>query len=270
MLDRQKILDEAYERCMEEMYLKAQPSVSYKKLIEGVINGTIVDSRETPLYERYYLSHEEFKYILDKYIKAYRIQEEWHSNIELLEKYLNEGGTKDKYIESHTDENGNYHPGYRGFEYVKPIKKQIIDFLQRNITADYNINQLSEDITKIVMESIRNCKEFYIFNREESSFSASVALGASPTSNPDSVKEYWKSQGSDINIEERNPLLFWEKDYYGVDFEDVMIDEYGKDWKEQFDKKWKDQVREENEAKEKRIAELKKELEQYGEHGELY
>lgn len=258
MLDRDKILDEAFERCMEEMYLKAQPSVSYKKLIEGVKNGTIVDNVETPLYERYYLSHEEFKYILNKYIKAYRIQEEWHSNIELLEKYLNEGGTKDKYIESYTDENGNYHPGYRGFETVKPIKKQIIDFLQRNITADYNINQLSKDITEIVMDNIKDCKEFYIFNREESSFSAGIALGASPTSNPDSVKKYWKSQGVDINIEERNPLLFWEKDYYGDDFEDVMTDEYGEDWKEQFDKKWKDQVREENEAKEKRIAELKK------------
>ena len=77
MLDRKTILDEAFERCMEEMYQKAQPSVSYKELIAGVINGTIVDNRETPLYERYYLSHEEFKYILNKYIKAYRIQEEF-------------------------------------------------------------------------------------------------------------------------------------------------------------------------------------------------
>ena len=137
-----------------------------------------------------------------------------------------------------------------------------------NINGEYV--ELSEDITKIVMESISNCKDFYRFDREESSFSAGIALGASPTSNPDSVKEYWKSQGVDINIEERNPLLFWEKDYYGDNFEEVMIDEYGEDWKEQFDKKWKDQVREENEAKEKKIAELKKELEQYGEHGKLY
>lgn len=258
MINRDKILDEAFERCMEEMYLKAQPSVSYKKLVEGVKNGIIIDSIKTPLYNRYYLSHEEFKYILDKYIKAYRIQEEWHSNIELLEKYLTEGGTKDKYIESHTDEYG-YHPGYRGYETVHPIKKQITEFLMHNINGEYV--ELGDKITEIVMDNIRCCKEFYRFDREYSSFSASIALGASPTSNPESVKEYWKSQGVDIEIEERNPLLFWEKDYYGDDFEEVMVDEYGEDWKEQFDKKWKEQVRKESEEKNKRIEELKKELE---------
>ena len=103
-------------------------------------------------------------------------------------------------------------------------------------------------------------KEFYRFNREENSFSTSIALGASPTSNPESVKEYWKSQGIDIEIEERNPLLFWERDYYGDEFEEVMEDEYGEDWKEQFDKQWKDKIRKENEEKEKRIAEMKKNL----------
>ena len=261
MLNRDKILDEAFERCMEEMYLRAQPSVSYKELVEGVKNGTIEDSKTNPIYDRYYLSHEEFKYILDKYIKAYRIQEEWHSNIELLEKYLTEGGTKDKYIKAHTDEDGNYHPGYRGYEKVPSLKNQIIDFLKRNVTADYDITQLGEDITKIAMDNINDCKEFYRFNREENSFSTSIALGASPTSNPDSVKEYWKSQGIDIEIEERNPLLFWERDYYGDEFEEVMIDEYGEDWKEQFDKQWKDKIRKETEEKEKRIAEMKKELE---------
>ena len=268
MLDRQKILDEAYERCMEEMYLKAQPSASYKELVGGVKNGKIEDTSENPIYNRYYLSQEEFIYIRDKYIKAYRIQELWHDNIELLEKYLNEGGTKDKWIPERVDEDGFKHPGYRGYEEVSPIKKQITEFLMHNINGEYV--DLGDKITEIVMDNIRCCKEFYRFDREHSGFSVSIALGASPTSNPDSVKEYWKSQGVDIEIEERNPLLFWERDYYGDEFEEVMIDEYGDDWKEQFDKKWKDQVREENEVKEKRIAELKKELEQYGEHGKLY
>ena len=240
MLNRRKILDEAYERCMEEMYLKAQPSASYKELVEGVKNGTIIDNSENPLYDRYYLSYDEFKYILDKYIKAYRIQEEWHDNIELLEKYLNEGGTKDKYIKAYTDEDGNYHPGYRGYETVPPIKKQITELLMHNINGEYV--ELGDKITEIVMDNIRCCKEFYRFNREESSFSASIALGASPTSNPDTVKEYWKSQGVDIEIEERNPILFWERDYYGDEFEEVMIDEYGDNWKDIWDKKWQKKI----------------------------
>ena len=260
MIDRNKILDEAFERCMEEMYLRSQPSASYKELVEGVKNGTIEDSKANPIYNRYYLSHEEFKYVLDKYIKAYRIQEEWHSNIELLEKYLNGGGTKDKWIPERVDEDGFKHPGYRGYEAVPPIKTQISEVLKKYV-GETNCEEVRDEITNSIMNTIINCKEFYRFDREESSFSASIALGASPTSNPDSVKEYWKSQGVDIEIEERNPLLFWERDYYEDEFEEVMLDEYGEDWKEQFDKQWKDKVKKETEEKEKRIAEMKKELE---------
>lgn len=261
MINRDKILDEAFDRCMEEMYLRAQPSASYKELVEGVKNNTVEDSKANPIYDRYYLSHEEFKYILDKYIKAYRIQEEWHDNIELLEKYLNEGGTKDKYIKAHTDEDGNYHPGYRGYEKVPSIKNQIQEILKNEIGEGNITDKIVEKLNNAVMNTIADCKEFYRFNREESSFSASIALGASPTSNTDTVKEYWKSQGIDIEIEERNPMLFWERDYYGEDFEYVMEDEYGEDWKEQFDKKWKDKIRKETEEKEKRIAEMKNKLE---------
>lgn len=255
MLDRQKILDEAYERCMEEMYLKAQPSVSYKQLVQDLKDGKIEDTPKNPIYNRYYLSQEEFKYILNKYIKAYRIQEEWTSNIELLEKYLTEGGTKDKYIAAHTDEYG-YHPGYRGYDTVKPIKKQIEDFIEHT-ALNYAKGFLSGNINKIVMNTIKDCKEFYRFDRECSSFSASIALGASPTSNPESVKEYWKSKGVDIEIEERNPLLFWERDNYGDEFEALMKEEYGNNWKKIWDKKWKNKIVKKEKEKDKIIKTIK-------------
>ena len=82
-------------------------------------------------------------------------------------------------------------------------------------------------------------KTFIDFYREESSFDCSIALGPSPCSNAETVIEYWKSQGVDIKIEERNPLLFWDMDYYGDSFEEVMEDEYGKDWKEYWNNEWK-------------------------------
>lgn len=239
MLDRDQVIRKAYTECMAEMYAKAQPSADYYQLLEDAKNGKIGEDEK--VYERHYLSYEEFIYIRDKYIKAYGLQATWKPNIEVLEDYLINGGTKDKYIESRTDENGHYHPGYRGYEKVAPIAEQIKRILESEIGEDNVTNKICNKITETVLNTITNCKEFYRFDREESDFNYSVALGASPTSNKETVIEYWKSQGKDIEIIERNPLLIWERDYYGDEFEEVMKDEYGEDWEQQFNKKWEEE-----------------------------
>lgn len=253
MLDRQKIIEKAFHDCMKEMYARSQPSVDYDQLLEDAKSGKI--GKDEAVYERYYLSTEEFNHIRWKYIEAYNIKESWTSNIELLEKYLNEGGTKDKYIKAHTDEYG-YHPGYRGYEKVAPIRDQIQQIIKEEI-GDECVG-CGNKIADAVMNIIKNCKEFYKFDREESSFSCSLALGASPSSNPETVKKYWKTQGIDIDIEIRNPLLFWDQEYYGDEFEDVMIEEYGENWKEIKDNEWKEKINRENEEREKRMQELLK------------
>ena len=234
MLDRQEIMERAYDECLTEMYAKSQPSVDYHQLIEDARNGKI--GKDERVYERYYLSQEEFLHIRDKYVKAYGMEATWKSNIELLEQYLTEGGNKDKYIEAHTDEYG-YHPGHRGYEKVDSIKKQF-----NAILADYNLyneNMLNK-LYDCLMNTIKDCKEYYRFDREESDFNYSVGLGPSPCSNIDTVKEYWKEQGIDVDPVEPNPYLIWQKDYYGDEFEEVMEYEYGEDWKEKFDKKWEE------------------------------
>lgn len=245
MLDRKEILERAYHECMTEMYAKAQPSADFNQLLEDVKSGKI--SKDEKVYEQHYLSYEEFIHIRDKYIKAYGLQETWKSNIEVLEDYLNNGGTKDKYIESRTDEDGHYHPGYRGYEKVKPIKEQIEMILNSEFTSGevspFVKDTIRDKIVEIVMKTISDCKEFYRFDREEADFNCSVALGASPTSNKETVIEYWKSQGKDIKIIEPNPLLIWERDYYDDEFEEVMIEEYGDDWEQQFNEKWEEEKR---------------------------
>ena len=242
MLDRNEILEKAYTECMAEMYAKAQPPADYYQLLEDAKNGKI--GKDECIYERHYLSQKEFNHIRQKYIDAYNMREKWHSNVETVEQYLSEGGSKDKYIESHTDENGHYHPGYRSYEKVAPIKNQIEQVIKNSefytgSEMDEAVEELVKGITATVMSTIHDCKEFYRFDREENQFSASVALGPSPTSCADTVIEYWKSQGVDIEIKERNPLLLWDMDYYGDSFEEVMEDEYGKDWKEYWDNEWK-------------------------------
>lgn len=209
MLDRKKVIEQAFRDCIKEMYAKAQPPADYDTLIELVKNGVINES-ETPIYQRYYLSQQEFIYIRDKYIKAYGLESHWQSDIEVLEKYLREGGTKDVWKD-----------GRREYAKVAPIIEQLTSVLNY---------EDAKKVNSLIFSNIENCKNFYRFDREESDFSCSVALGASPISNPQAVVDYWKSQGIDIVIEERNPLLFWERDYYGDNFEEVMENEYGPDW----------------------------------------
>lgn len=250
MIDRDKILEQAYHDCMKEMYARSQPSADYDQLLEDAKNGKI--DKDEQVYERYYLSQEEFEYVRNKYVNAYGIKEHWIPDVEVLEDYLKNGGTKDKYIAAHTDEYG-YHPGYRGYERVKSIFDQISDILNT-----YNIDNenVGIDITEAIFKTIKNCKEFYKFDKEYNSFTCSVVLGPSPTSNPEAVKEYWKSQGIDVDIEIRNPLLFWDQDYYGNEFEEIMEDEFGENWKEYWDNKWKEQVKQAELDRKAKIKEL--------------
>ena len=107
----------------------------------------------------------------------------------------------------------------------------------------------------LVFDTIEDCKEYYKFDNRNQIFDYHICLGASPTSNKETVKKYWESQGKSIEIEDRNPLLLWDKDYYGSVFEEVMLDEYGEDWKEFWNKQYQDKLAED---KKRREEELKK------------
>ena len=245
MLDRDIIIKRAIDECMEEMYQKAQPSVSYKELVEKVKDKEIYDSRENPVYDRHYLSLKEFDYIKNKYSEAYGFKPHWREDIEVLEDYLKKGGNKDKYIPTTMEEDGSIHPGYRSYERVKPLRSQIHDLVQ-----DEN---LANKVTDIVFDTIKVCKDYYKFDKTQEIFDFHICLGASPTSNKETVKKYWESQGKPIEIEEKNPLLLWDMDYYGSEFENVMLDEYGPDWKEFWDKQYQDKLEEDNKRKEEEI-----------------
>ena len=263
MLDRREIIQRAHDECMREMYAKSQPEADYDNLIQEYKEGKI--GKDERIYDRHYLSQEEFLYIRDKYKKAYGIESHWKEDIEILEDYLNNGGYKDKYIPEKKDPDGFVHPGYRSHEDVPPLKehiRQIIDNYFENKELNQTRQELAEDIANNVMELISTCKNYYKFDHEESSFDCNIALGASPSSSAKSVKEWWKENYNvDIEIEERNPLLLWERDYYDDEFEEIMEEEDGPDWKEKWDKKWKDQVAKQKAEHEKKLEELRKQIE---------
>lgn len=206
-LDRETIVGEAIVRCLSEMYAKAQPSADYKKLLKMKEKGEIEDSNDNPIYKRHYLSQEEAVYIVNKYIEAYGFdgKKDWEYHIERLSDWLSDG------------------------DWGSP----------KHILADAINNELqNEPVSKKITDSILSLIEKFKAEKtrttvEEQTFSFNVWLGCSPTSNKQSVIDYWKEQGVDIKIEDRCPDWFWGIDEYGrKEFELVMKDEYGKDWKE--------------------------------------
>lgn len=245
MLNRKEILEKAYHDCMSEMYAKSQPPANYDEILAGVRDGTIHDSDSSPVYARHYLSAYEFYYILNKYKKAYGIESKWEDYLEVVENYFNGKGMKDVWVNGKKDKDGNETPGHRSAEDVPNIKVPIYNTLFKELGRSYSIHELDELTENIAEHSLNYidwCRNFYRFDREEESFSISVSLGASPTSNPKTVIKYWADKGVDIDIVERNPLVIPILDEY-VDYEEFVeyiVEEYGDDWEKYFEDLWND------------------------------
>lgn len=204
MLDHHKIMEEAIDRCLCEMYEKAQPRANWHDYIEMAKRGEI--GKDERIFERHYLCDNQFTYILNKYKKAYGFEEQWKSNIDFLIENLKEGGRKIVY--KPLIEGGD--PA-RTSEEMLPIK---------DIIGEENANKL--------FEYIENIKDFYHFDRKEEIFNFNIALGCSPTSNAETVKEFWASKGVDIEIDETELSEddYWEIDMYGhILEEDDDLDE---------------------------------------------
>lgn len=228
-----EVFQQAYDECMEEMYNKAWPSASWKDLNERYRKGEF--PKDIRIYERYYIPQPEFKYILDKYISKYGMENKWIPYCDIIIEDLKTGYSIDKYIEGE----GNQ-PGYRGYEHRPNLEKQIEDLLKEEI--QYVGGDLPKKLTELVLQCIEDRRDFYRFDRDESDFSCAIALGASPTCNKQTVEEYWKSQGIELPpYKEKCPLLYWEYDEYGDEMDSIMTEEYGENWEDYWWNKYKGQ-----------------------------
>lgn len=258
MLDRNTVIKKALHDCLCEMYAKAQPEADWDNILEEYRTGKL--TKDDRVYERHYLSMDEFLYIRDKYKEAYNIKKTWVPNLEFLEELLTEGGLKDKYNPDWTDKYGIHHPGYRSAEDVKPIKDQIFSSLKEYLTEGV-AKDATNEIVDIVMNTIKNYKDFYKFDREEDQFDISTSLGGSPIGNKETVQKWWKENyNQDIEIEERNPKLFWYRDNDYTD-EDLANEFDSDNWKEIIDKEWEEEKVAKKREQEER---LKKFQEEYG------
>lgn len=258
MKERDDVLAQAIKECYTEMFAKAQPMADYENLLEEYRTGKI--GKDDRIYERHYLSQEEYIYIINKYLEMYNIKSVWRDYVETVEEYLKLGGTKDKFIKPYTDENGNYHTGCRSYEKVPPLKEHLSEIINKYFKD--TDNACTDEVTNKVFELISTCKYFYNYNSDEMKFRNEMAFGASPTCNKETVKKWWKDNYNvDIEIEDRNPLLFWDYDYYGDNIDEIMEDEYGPNWKEYWWKQYEEDKKKKDAEMQKKLEELRKQTE---------
>ena len=99
MESRSDIISKAVIDCLDEMYRKSQPSITWEEVeAEAKINP------KKRIWQEHYLSPKKFEEIQDKYMYMYRIGDEFKGNVTLVEEYLSKGGTRDKYMPEVIDE----------------------------------------------------------------------------------------------------------------------------------------------------------------------
>lgn len=183
MITRKEILSEAIRRFERDLYENSLPKVDFDELVRKAKNGE--EDPKHPFYMQYYLPDEIFKDLLEEYESAYGIRSVWKDNVNTVLEYLKYGGPK------------------------LPWKKDEFGFKRYERSPKLEEVISKEDAEK-VYELIVNCKDFYKFDSDESTFRFSAFLGSTPTSNKDAVIEYWKSQGVDLEIDEEK----MKKEYF--------------------------------------------------------
>lgn len=189
-MTRRDIIEKATIECLDEMYRQSQPSITWDEVIEQSRQD-----KDRHIWREHYLPQHLYMKIMEKYMYAYRIQDEWTGNVRVIEEYLEKGGTKDKYIAAYTDSTG-YHPGHRGYEKVESIAVQFQKKLKEmNVLHSSSI---AITLSDLLFSNIQDCKEFYKFDREEMGFRMDVSNYA-PNSNIEAVQEFYKDTDIVIN-----------------------------------------------------------------------
>lgn len=191
------ILNEAIERCLDEMYRYAQPSITFEEIKQLGFKEVSETRKPQPIYQRFYLSNEEYKIIEEKYIDAYKLCDHFNEHCELIMRDMEKGCSKDKYIKE-TDDT----PGYRGYESVPSLD-----------------NEIGKDNLNKVLDFIKMRINFYRMDKDEQSFRFNI-MNFAPCCNKETVINYWKSQGKDIKIEDRDNNDMWEVHYYGLTWDE--------------------------------------------------
>lgn len=222
-MTRKEVLAQACEQCLQELYSKVQPAVSWedfvkqnreysKKYNEWHIKYNQSMGNEPSLkeycgpapYEFYYLPRQVLKEVYDSYVSAYKLdaQQNLLDIIQILKGYCLDP-IVDKYIEG---ENGSH--GYRGYEHPNNLEKELIEICEQHSHEPVN---MAKEIQDKFFRFLDMAGEFYNWNSELNAFATEVYLGPSPNSNKEAVINNWK-QYRNKNIEINESIYDEEED----------------------------------------------------------
>lgn len=204
---------ENFDKAFQERDKNPEVWLQYQSTFKDWENKSITECIGPKPFEFYFLPREVMESICEEYIHAYKIDDQQRllNTILILKEYCR-NPIVDKYIDEHTDENGNWHPGYRSYDHPDNLEKEIIKIIKEY--DDTDIITESKDIVNKFFEFLDMAGNFYNWNRDLNSFNMTIYLGASPNSNKEAVIKNWKKyRNKDIEIDEEQI----KKEYYGDD-----------------------------------------------------
>lgn len=236
------VLGEAADKCLEELYSIAQPSVTFEqfkkecktydnkyhaweryyhlsKHLNELSEKELIEYSSFPAswkdksitecigprpYEFYYVPSKVLDDVRDSYVYAYEIDKHQSllDTIHILKDYCNKP-IVDKYIEEYTDEYGNHHPGHRDYDHPDNIYKEIA-----KIVSNYSIEPAQENSDEVVdlcnkfFEFLDMAGKFFNWNGYLNSFNMTV-WNISPNTNKQDVIDNWeKYRNQKIEIDD--------------------------------------------------------------------
>lgn len=173
-ISRRKILAEACERMIKEMFMRAQPPVDIDIYKQAYKLGLLTEKDK--FFEWHYLPEEIQLQIIEDYLNAYSAQDHMDEQYKQLVKFFKEGGMRDVY----KDVFGNGEKIRTGEETEK----------LHELIGEEN----AEKVYKLMDE----LNGFYRTNLDECTIRWQI-LNYSPTSNPQTVIEKW---GDKVKIDD--------------------------------------------------------------------
>ena len=211
---------ENFDKAFQERDKNPEVWLQYQSTFKDWENKSITECIGPRPFEFYFLPREVMKSICEEYVYAYKIDDQQGllNTINILKEYCR-NPVVDKYIDEHTDENGDWHPGYRSYDHPDNLEKEVEKYFREKFTfiSDEPLKEIeshSNELQNKFFEFLDMAGNFYNWNRDLNSFNMTVYLGASPNSNKEAVIKNWKEyRNQDIEIDEEQ----MKKEYYGDD-----------------------------------------------------
>lgn len=190
--DRNELITDAVNGCLELMYKYSVPSMSFKDFLNEVKEGKEYDKM---YFAHHYLPKKLQDDIIERVRYIYGLGNFFKEYTNVIKEDLINGGLVDIYVD---DENGISH---RDSKQNGPLK---------DIIGEENANK--------VEELIDNYISFYrIDNTFTRDFDYSV-FNYAPSNFKDKTEEYWKEKGLNYSFDDKEICDRYYKEEYGEDF----------------------------------------------------